>query len=152
MAIYSYFWAFSTISKVTLTAGTTYNIEAFPVQSDQPSPAWGWREPQRKGTKRPRYPAYPQNMDLSVSPQGLWEFTWCMPPMTPGMFAYIIANQFSSGTLWSAPATVQTYDENVNGYSAFQVTALRPIPEEHYTIQDEKYIDVLYRFVGGTLL
>jgi hypothetical protein len=148
----SYFWAFSTIAKATLIAGTTYNVEALALQSDQVTPILGWKEPQRKGTLRPKPARIAIAMDLSQRADGFWEITWCFPPWTPGQFAYIIANQYSSGTLWSAPATIQTWDDNVNGYSAFQCTALRPVPGQDFDIQDGMYIDVKQRFVGGVLL
>lgn len=152
MAIYSYLWAFSTVSKSTLQSTPSYNIESFTAQADQPSPLWGWREPQRKNTLRPRPARIVVNADQSQSADGFWTFQWCLPPMTPLMFAYILTNQFSSGAVWSAPATVQTWDENVNGYSAFQCTALRPVPGEHYQILDGTFVDVVYRFVNGVLL
>lgn len=151
MALYSYMWAFSTISKSSLNGNSAYNIENFTVQSDQPSPMWGWREPQRKGTLRPAPARVVVNIDGSVRADGFWSFTWCMNPMTALMFNYILTNQFSSGSVWSAPATVQTFDENVNGYSCFQCTANRPVPNQDYTIQDGFYIDVKYRFTFGVL-
>lgn len=150
--LYSYFWSFSTVTKTTLTTGTTYNIEAFALQSDQLNPGLAWFPPQRKGTLRPRPARIVTMADLSRRADGLWEFTWSMPPMTPGQFAYVITNQFSSGSVWSAPATVQTWDDNINGYQAFQCTANRPVPGEDFDILDGMYIDVKYHFTAGTII
>lgn len=151
MAELSYLWAFSSISKSTLQGNSAYNIENFTWQSDQTAPILGWKPPQRKGTTRPKLGRYPQNLDTSQRGDGFWEFVWCLPPMTPLMFKFILDNQFGSGVQF-APATVQTFDESINDYNAFQVTANRPVYGQDYDIQDEMFIDVKYRFTGGVLL
>lgn len=152
MTVSDYQWAFLTISKATLIASSSYTLSAFPWQSDQVTPLLGWKEPQRNGTLRPRPTRLAANADLSRRPDGTWTFTWAMPPMTPLQFFYLITNQWSSGSTWSAAATVQTWDDNVNGYSVFNVTAIRPTPGQDYGILDGMYMDVKYSFVGGVLL
>lgn len=151
MSLYSYLWAFSTITKAALQANSAYNIENFPVQADQTSPVLGWHEPQRKGTERPRPARIAQAADLTVRADGYYEFTWSLPPMTPGAFTYLLTNQWPGG-VWSANATVQTWDDAVNGYSAFNCIAIRPVPGSDFDILDTFYVDVKYKFVGGVLL
>ncbi len=146
----SYFWAFSHIAKATLTTGTTYNVEAFAVQSDQ-SAAIMWQIPQRSGTRRPRPGRILIAADQSQRADGFWEFQWSFAYLTFGMFKYIEDNQFATGSVWSANATVQTLTDN-GTFQAYQCTCLRPVPGEHYEPEDRGLRNVLYRFVAGVLL
>lgn len=152
MTISDYQWAFSHITKAALQASSTYTITNFSVQTDQVNPGLGWKEPQRKGTLRPRPVRLATNADQSRRPDGTWEGVWCFPPWTPGQFAYVITNQWASGAVWSADATIQTWDDNVNAYSCFQVTIWRPVPGEDFDIIDQMYIDVKVKYTFGVLL
>lgn len=147
--LFSYFWAFSTISTGTLTTGTTYNLEAFAVQSDQ-TPMTPWMIPSRS-SKRPKPARIVLNLDQSQSPDGAWDFDWVFGYLTTNQFKYIEDNQFSSGAYWSAAATVQTLTDN-GTYQAYQCTCLRPIPGENFQPEDGGFINVTYRFRGGVLL
>lgn len=152
MPITDYCWAFSTITKATLQGSSTYQIVNFTVQNDQTSPILGWKEPQRKGTISPRRARYAPDALGAQKADGPWEAVWCMMPMTPLQFAYIDTNQFSNGTLESAPCTIQTWDFAFNAFNCFTFTVARPIFGQDYDILDGFYVDVKYRFTEGTKL
>lgn len=150
-ALESYLWAFGLVSKATLQGNTAYNIENFPVQADQVTPLLGWKAPQREGTLRPYRPRIVQAADYSRKADGGWKSCWCLPLWTQNMLTYILTNQWPND-IWSADATMQTWNESVGGYSVYQCTALRPVPNEDYTIIDGMHQNVKIRFEGGILL
>lgn len=150
--ILDYLWAFSYVDKTTLQNTAAYQITAFAKQSDQVTPALGWKEPQRKSTQRPKPQRISEFADLSRQADGNWQSAWSFPPWTPGQFVYLINNQWSSATLWSAPATIQTWDESVNDWACFQVLAYRPVPGVDYDILDTFLTDPIIRFMKGVRL
>lgn len=164
-----YRWAFSTLAARTdfqlFIPGNTYDIVDYwavnNLQSDQTLPILKWREPDRELTTRPKLSQYTLNMDYSVRADGTWSFNWGWKWFTPGQFNYINYYQFSNGTVWSAPCSVQTWHENdtsnpanagLGYWTCYAGTCLRPLPGEHYKIVDNLYTDVVYRFVGMTVL
>lgn len=148
-----YRWAMNTlISKSALNASSAYLLDQFPLQSDQVTPAMKWLPyPQRKGTLRPKRARYVVNAESQQKGDGFYKLAWSIPFMTPGMYAYILANQFPSGAD-SGPATIQTWDDRIQDYSAFQVVVQLPVPGQDFQIVDDDYQDVIYRFDGGVLI
>lgn len=150
--ILDYLWAFSLVSKSTLQNTAAYQITAWTPQSDQVTPGLGWKEPQRKNTKRPRPARIAGYADLGRKADGFSVNAWSFPPWTPGQYLYLINNQWSTGALWSAPATIQTWDESVNDWACFQCIAWRPVPGEDYDILDTFLTDPVIRFTKGVRL
>src|ERR1051326_6682869 len=119
--ILDYCWAFSTISKATLQGSNCYQIVNFPLQSDQTTPALKWTEPDRENTSRPKLARYSLTVSLKQRGDGFYLFTLGFKFWTPGQMAYVLTNQF--GSAQSAPATVQTWDDGVGGFSCFHAEA-----------------------------
>jgi hypothetical protein len=148
-----YLWAFSTVTKAALQdSANGHRVLDFPWQTHQTTPLLGWKEPQRDGTERPKRGRYSMMLDGSQRADGLWIMTLCFGVFTDDQMSYIDTNQFSSGTVEFAPATIQVYDDNARAYNAFTVTANRPVPGQDFEILDGFYRNVKYRFTAGTKL
>ena len=147
-ALYQYYLAPATLSRTALLAASANNVENFPVQSDQFPAVFGWHEPQRDNTMRPRLARYSTYLDQSVRGDGGYSFQWSWRVMTQGQLLYMQNTFFSGGSAWSAPCTVQTYLDG-GFYATYNATILQPVPGQDYTITDNFLIDVVYKFVGG---
>jgi len=150
-AQYQYYLAAGTLTKAVLIAAPANNVENFTVQSDQTTPVFGWHEPQRDNTMRPRLARYVTYLDQSVRGDGAWSFQWSWKVFTHGQLNFMNTTFFSSGAIWSAPCTVQTYADGAL-YAAYNATIVRPVPGQDYTLQDDTLIDVIYKFVGGIVI
>lgn len=155
MAIYSYLWAFSTVSKTVLLANPTYNVELFTPQSDQGA-GFPWREPGGPKMIRPEFVRVVEVMDESWEGDGTYSFAWHFVVWTPGQFAFVDTGQWGGGSLRSGPATVQTWTDWASGgtsgsYQVFQCNAKRPEMGKEYVNQDGFYRDVVVKFTGGIL-
>lgn len=152
MSIYSYYLAAGTISKATLIGSSSNNIENWTMQSDQPYPGLGWREPMRELTKRPTIARIARNADLSARADGFYNFQWGFAYWTTGQLAYFL-NTFFAVNVYSTvsvPATVQTWFDSA--YVAFTVNMYRPVWNEDYKTADGGYHDVIVRFDKGTII
>jgi hypothetical protein len=148
--LFSYFIAATWIAKATLTSGTTYNLEALAVQSDQTS-GTPWRIPDRDGTLRPRRTRVRAAADYSQTGDGFWRFQWRFGYMTYGQFNYFVTTYLAGDPHSSGLVTVQTYT-SLNTYEAYQCTLQGPVEGEHYKVDDDGLTEVLWRFEGGTKL
>lgn len=152
-AAYSYYLALGTISKATLIGSSSNNIESFPVQSDQLNPGLRWQPPHRAGTMRPQPNSIAVMNNLSVRPIGYYKMAWSWEAFTQNQFDYFLSTFFSAGGVWSAAVTLQTADsDNSGGYSAYQATMLRPVPDTDYIIKDMMLTKITFKFVGGVLI
>lgn len=148
-----FLWCFSTVTKTALQSGSPdYRIMSFTWQADQTSPILGWHDPQREGTERPRRQRYSAMLNQAQRADGFYIMTLCFAVFTPLQLGYIDTQQFSSGAVESAPATIQVYDDEVRGFSAFTVTANRPVPGQDFEYRDGFYVNVKYRMTAGTKL
>jgi hypothetical protein len=152
--VLDYQWAFSTISKATIQASTSYIIRNFPTQSDQLVPNQLWTDPIRELTKRPVLARYSKTVSMRQRGDGFYEFTLGFHVWTPGQLAYILANQFTSGVQYG-PATVQLWSDDQGGFAVFNCEAQRPVPGQDYDIpatDGALYWNIKQRFEAGVLL
>lgn len=152
MADGSYYLATGTISKATLIGSSANNVENFAVQSDMLTYP-GWTIPDRRLTRRPRPARITVAANLTMAPDGFYEFQWGWPFWTTGQLAYWLTT-FHTGpdqyTSMSPAVTVQTYMDTA--YVAFQCLMYRPVWEDHYKSDDWGYLDVIIRFAGGVII
>jgi hypothetical protein len=125
---------------------STYNVEDFPVQSDQ-NDACPWTI-DGAGTTPPKPARIVTNGDLSRSPDGEYTWQWRMSYMTNGMLSYWLAT-FLPGGVESANVTVMTYDKTDTAMFLTAKLWLSDFPGPDAQYANGGWGNVIWRFVAG---
>lgn len=152
-ALTNYRLAFSTISKATLLASSSYLLENLPIQSDQTNPGLGWTEPVRDLTKRLVPARITKNADLSASADGFFQLDWAFPFWTFGQMQYLLDTAFGGANVYgvmSLPVTLQTFVET--NYVAAHALLARPVWGQDFQTEDSGYRSIVLRFSRGVII
>lgn len=159
-----------TITQAALEAAeSTYNIEMFHsgfLGYFGYSPRGSWADiPDIKLSKRPRRVESVEYADYSTRTQGPWEFTWGFPYMSDDQFEFFCyicgLTALTADNIRTALVTAETRvaQRNLTGglagtstWYAFNATVIRPEIDISMNAEQGGYNNVLWRFVGGTLL
>lgn len=150
----SNFLALGTISKSTLLATPTNNIELFPLQSDQTIPGLKWVAPERGDDSRPTLPRRTVMSDGSIRDDGFYSWSLYWSFWTFGQMGYWLTHFFTGPNVYanpgSAAVTTQTYMDT--DYVCFQALMYRPKWKDHYKAQSGGYSNIIVPFAFGTII
>lgn len=154
MAQFEFRIAPSWITRSALEASDAFNLENFPVQSDQVSTfAYPWGPPEDKETLYPVYTRYVENALRQRQADGPVTFQWSLPQVTSYMLSYI--ENYVWGNLsytFTNAVTVKTLMPDLT-YSVIQCYANRPIPNVDYKKNlNGGFENYKIFFVNGTVI
>mgnify|MGYP003385438391 CR=1 FL=1 len=143
--------AVGTLTKTVINGSSGYQLENFPLQSDQISLlVIPWGPPtDENGTTYPAYTRYTTMLDLSQRADGFIEFVWNLGYLTEAMLAYMDTTFFSA--YLSNAVTVKTLKSN-GQFEVYNGSLLAPRPNQDY--ERAPYggvINYKLRFVGCTV-
>jgi hypothetical protein len=136
-----------TWNQVDMTAA--YNVDAFPVQTDQAEIGWQWWPPMHPSGVLSEVDELVDALDGSRGGFGGWNGSWFIGPCTPDMITYLRSTLFSNG--WSADVTITTWDR-AYGWRVLNCKALWNDPAK--TADSDVpwgYHKVKIDFVNGTV-
>ncbi len=147
----------SIITASALNANPSYQLDNFPLQSDQISLyVWPWGPPKDTITTYPAYARYTVMDDRGTQRgDGFTEWNWGFQYLTEGMVTYMNSQFFSGGALQS-PCTVKTLSED-GSFHVWTANVLKPRPpgpngQGDFVRGYAGVEDYILRFIGGVLL
>lgn len=133
------------ISEAQLVA-VTYDLDVFPVQSDQDT-GRAWQRPDNTSDVVSPVGEFVDALDFSRGGYGGAEFTWKLRTLTPKMVNYLFTTVFSSA--YSASVTARTFNRATGEFEVYQAIAVWPDVRADADPAAAGYDNFMIKFLDG---